>query len=42
MAGDENYLVRITPASLYRDQAGLTLSFDYINQLQPVSCPMKG
>lgn len=39
MAGDDNYLVRVTPASLYRDQEGLTLSFPFIDALQPTTCP---
>jgi hypothetical protein len=42
MAGDDNYLVRITPASLYRDQAGLTLSFPFVDALKPITCPKKG
>lgn len=42
MAGDDNYLVRITPASLYRDQAGLTLSFPFVDSLNPITCPTKG
>jgi len=39
MVGKRSYLIRVIPANLWRDQRGMTLSFDGAQRMEVVPCP---